>query len=210
VKSRIIFFVILLVISLVYIGGCRRAGEWLVKDDRPSHADAMIMLMGGFSDRVLHASDLYREGISGRLFMVEDYMGPYRMLEERGVEIITNSEQVRNAAVHLGIPADSIEILPGEARSTLSEAMVVRDMLLRNTGIDTLLIVSSASHTRRARIIFSSVFRDTGVPVTVLSSPSSYTSFSASDWWKDKEGIQAVLSEYIKVASYLIFERRRP
>jgi uncharacterized SAM-binding protein YcdF (DUF218 family) len=208
-KSRIIFFSVLLVISIVYIGGCRRAGAWLVRDDSPVHADAMVMLMGSFSDRVVHAVDLYNSGRAGRLLIVEEFMGRHTLLEERGINVITNSQQALNAAVKLGIPADSIDLLPGDAQSTRSELVVVRDYLTRHPGIDTLIIVSSASHTRRASIIFSSAFRDAGMPVTVLSSPSPYSSFDAEGWWKEKEGIQAVVSEYIKIASYLVIERRR-
>ena len=60
-RSKIIFFIILIALSAVYIGGCRRAGEWLVKEDVPPHADAMVLLMGSFPERVLQAADLYHE-----------------------------------------------------------------------------------------------------------------------------------------------------
>ena len=48
-RSKIIFFIILITLSAVYIGGCRRAGTWLVKEDVPGHADAMVLLMGSIS-----------------------------------------------------------------------------------------------------------------------------------------------------------------
>ena len=84
-KSRIVFFLILIALSAVYIGGCRRAGKWLVKEDVPVHADAMVLLMGSFPERVLQAADLYHEGKAGRLMIVEESMGPYQRLEARGV-----------------------------------------------------------------------------------------------------------------------------
>jgi uncharacterized SAM-binding protein YcdF (DUF218 family) len=208
-KNRIIFFGILLAITTLYVGGCRRAGRWLVKEDVPAHADAMVLLMGGFPDRVLQAVDLYREGKAGRVIIVEESMGPFKKLEERGVSILSNSEQAANSLVTLGIPADSITILSGDAQSTLDEAIAVRDYLLLLSTSDTLLLVSSSEHMRRAAMIFMSAFRNTGKQVYVGCSPSTYTDFNADRWWRDKEGIQAVLTEYVKIGSFILVERKK-
>ncbi len=207
-KYRIYFFGILLIIGSLYIGGCRRAGTWLVKEDIPRHVDAMVMLMGGFPDRVLQAVDLYKEGTAGRLIIVEESMGPFSKLESRGADIISNTQQAKNSAIVLGIPADSITILPGEARDTKTEAIAVRNYLSVNNAIDTLLLVSSPSHMRRASMIFKAALRDSETPVYVGCSPSAYSNFSADRWWRDKEGIQTVLSEFVKIGSFVMFERR--
>ena len=74
-KSRLIFFFILIVLTVVYIDGCRRAGNWLVKEDVPEHADAMVLLMGSFPDRVMQAADLYNEGQADRLIIVHEEYG---------------------------------------------------------------------------------------------------------------------------------------
>ena len=58
---------VLVALSAAYIGGCRRAGTWLVKESVPSHADALVLLMGNFTDRVLQTADLYRSGIADRV-----------------------------------------------------------------------------------------------------------------------------------------------
>ncbi len=97
------------------VGSCRKLGTWLVKSDAPEHADAMVLLMGSFSERVLQTADLYQAQVSGKVWIVEEGMGAYRILEEKGVQVITNSTQARNALVTLGIPADSIMILPPPA-----------------------------------------------------------------------------------------------
>ena len=128
-KKRIIYLLILIAICAACIGGCRRAGGWLVKENVPRHADAMVLLMGSFPERVIQAADLYRDGHADRLLIVHESMGSYRLLESLGADIITSTEQARNSAVALGIPADSITVLPGDARSTLTEAAVVRDYL---------------------------------------------------------------------------------
>jgi uncharacterized SAM-binding protein YcdF (DUF218 family) len=207
-KSRIVFFFILIVLTVVYVGGCRRAGKWLVKEDMPEHADAMVILMGDFPDRVLQAADLYHEGRAGKLIIVEVSMGPFSTLEAKGADIISNTEQARNAVIALGIPADSITVLPGNARSTQTEALIVRDYLADNTCIDTLILVSSPAHMRRASMIFKAAFRDAKTPVYIGCSPSIYTDFDAEHWWRGKEGIQTVLAEFVKIGSFVVFEKR--
>lgn len=206
-RSRIIFVVIFLILLVLYIGGCRNAAEWLVFENVPERSDAMVLLMGSYSERVLEASDLYHSGRAGRLMIVEESMGEYRQLENRGIKIISNTAQAKNAAITLGIPADSITILPGDARSTLNEAEVVRDYVLSHREIDTLLIVSSPSHMRRASIIFRNAFRNQESPVYIGCKPSCYSGFDHERWWRDREMVQSVLYEYIKIGSFLVFER---
>jgi uncharacterized SAM-binding protein YcdF (DUF218 family) len=150
----------------------------------------------------------YNNCRAGRLIIVEENMGPFGALESRGATIISNSEQAQNAAMALGIPQDSITLLPGGARSTLDEAVTVRQYIHDSSAADTLLIVTSAHHTRRAAMIFTAAFSDTESPVIIFCSPSKYTGFEASAWWHGKEGIQAVLSEYIKIWSFVLVERR--
>jgi len=207
-KSWVYIMGTLLIITILYVGGCRRAGSWLVKEDVPAHADAMVILMGGFPDRVLETVDLYHDGKAGRLIIVEESMGPYLLLEARGADVIRTTEQARDAAVALGVPADNISMLPGEARSTLDEALIVRDYLRDKPDIDTLVLVSSPAHMRRAMMIFRSAMKYAGIPVLVGCSPSAYTNFNPEKWWKNKEDIQIVLTEYLKITSFVFFERK--
>lgn len=208
-KSKFIFALIFLTLTFLFIGGCRKAADWLVYEDVPETSDAMVLLMGSYSERVLEAADLYKAGKADRLIIVEESMGEYRQLEKRGIKIISNTSQAKNAALMLGIPADSITILPGDARSTLDEAEAVRHYVNSHSDIDTLLLVSSPMHMRRASIIFKSAFRDSETPVFIGCKPSRYSRFNADRWWRDRENVQAVLYEYIKTGSFLVFERNK-
>jgi uncharacterized SAM-binding protein YcdF (DUF218 family) len=208
-KARIYIYGILLIIIIVYVGACRKAGEWLVKKDDLVHADAIVILMGSIADRVLEASDQYTQRKTGKVIMVEANMGAYKALESRGVHIISETAKARKALVDLGIPIDSIVILPGDATSTLMEAKIIREYLKDKPNIDTLLLVSSAPHTLRASMIFKSAFRKTGLPLCILCSPSTYTNFNAEKWWRSEEDIQVVLLEYLKIANFVLFEKRQ-
>ena len=207
-RLKILFSAILLVLVLLYVVGCRRAGGWLVKEEVPPHADAMVVLMGNFPERVLQAVDLFHEGRADRLIIVEESMGAYRGLAERGVSIVSKTTQARDASVKLGIPEEGITVLPGDARSTLTEAIRVREYLASDSGIDTLILVSSPTHMRRAAMIFRTAFKDLERPVYVGCSPSAYSDFNAERWWRSKEDIQDVLSEYLKTLSFILIEKR--
>jgi uncharacterized SAM-binding protein YcdF (DUF218 family) len=207
-KSNICVFSILLIIIVVYVGACRKAGHWLVKEDTQMQADAIVILMGSVADRVLEACDQYKKGGGGKVMVVEESMGVYKTLEARGAQIISNSKQVYNAIVAMGIPSDNIIILPGDATSTQMEAIIIREYLANKPGIDTLILVSSSFHTRRASMIFKSVFRKAKNPIYFFCSPSAYTKFDTGKWWRSKEGIQTVLLEYLKIANFFMFERK--
>ena len=207
-RKRIYILAVLTVILVLAVGSCRKAGTWLVKADNPPHADVMVMLTGSISDRVLQTADLYNEGVATRLWIVEEGMGASRALEARGVKLISNTTQVKSAMITLGIPADSIRIVPGDAASTRMEAEIVRSYLHSQTGMDTLLLVTSAAHTRRAFKIFKAAFSPLDEPPVVCCSPSTYTDFHPEKWWRSKEDIQEVVNEYMKLTNFVFFERR--
>ena len=95
-KSRFVFFGVLIALVLLYAGLCSRAGIWLTRDDKPEHADALVLLTGGIADRVLQVADLYGEGVAPRVIIVTEGMGAYRALNERGVEKYLLSEGLQS------------------------------------------------------------------------------------------------------------------
>ena len=206
-KISLIFFMLFSLILTFYEIGCRRAGLWLVKEEVPAHAQAMILLMGTYPEKVLQAADLYNAGSADRLIIVSESIGAYLTLEERGAAVISTTKQARDAAVVLGISDSCINMLPGNALSTLDEALAVRKYLAGNPGLDTLLLVSSPAHMRRANIIFSAVLNDAGNETYIGISPSEYSSFNPHRWRRRREDIQAVLTEWVKIMSFVIFER---
>jgi uncharacterized SAM-binding protein YcdF (DUF218 family) len=213
VKSRFYKLAVIILILILAVGSCRKAGTWLVKSNEPEHADVLLMLMGSISDRVLQIADLYQEKKAGEVWIVKEGMGAMAILEERGVRIISTTREVQGYLISLGIPADSIVIIPGGAISTQMEATLVRDYLASLTAsdqaeIDTLLLVSSASHMRRASMIFSAAVRSLHDPPVICTCPSSYSNFNAEKWWRSREDIQDVFFEYLKMANFVLFEKR--
>ena len=208
-KSRVYIFSLVLIVLIFGIVSCRNMGTWLAKSEVPEHADVMIMLMGGITDRSLQTADLYHENMAGRVWIVEAGMDEDRALEIRGIERLRTSHQARFALQGLGVPRDSILVLPGSANSTRMEAEIVRDHLLTQSGVDTLLLVSSSFHTRRAYMIFKSALHPLDEKPVLYCIPSKYTRFDAEKWWTHKRDIYMVGLETMKLANYYLFERRQ-
>ena len=74
--------------------------------------------------------------------------------------------------------------------------------------MDTLLLVSSSAHTRRACMIFKAALDPLDHTPVIYCSPSQYTSFNAEKWWKSKNDIQRLVNENLKLINLALFERR--
>ena len=208
-RPALLFFLSIIFLLFLYSAGCRRAGGYLVKRNLPPHADAIVVLMGSFPERVLEAYDLWSSGLADWIIIVEESMGPFSRLEERGVNIISNSGQAVKSLMELGVPEDSIILLPGDARSTVDEAVAVRKYLDSANSADTLVLVSSPAHLRRASMIFRAALKEESNAMYIGTAPSKYSGFNPDKWWRRKEDIQTVMSEFVKIGSFRLFERRK-
>ena len=186
-----------------------RAGSWLVVDNEPEHADAIVVLMGSVGDRMLQASELYKKGYAERVLMVNTYVPASEFLLERGVYLKTNAEQSKEIGVALGIPEESIDIVPGSARSTRDEAIALNLYFIENSSIRTIMIVTSSYHSRRSLAIFNRSTSYLDYPVRVIIIPSDYTEFDYRRWYADRQSAKRVVMEYTRLFYFWIWERWR-
>ena len=159
------------------------------------------------ADGILQAAESYTFGYAHHIILVKENMDDYIQLEKRGALIKSNTEQCKSALIELGVPIENITILEGKAENTLDEALILSEYQSTKTETDTLILVSSAQSSRRASIIFKRTFKAKGSRVVVLCSPGKYGDYQAKGWWKRKEDIQVVLSEYIKIIYFHLFDK---
>jgi uncharacterized SAM-binding protein YcdF (DUF218 family) len=100
-------------------------------------------------------------------------------------------------------------LLPGKNESTLEEARMMSEYVGLNPSCDTLIIVCSQSHSRRAGMIFRKVFKKSGGNVHLVLSTSPYAPYDGRKWWADREKIQVVVCEWIKLLSFMLVEQWR-
>ncbi len=181
-----------------------RVGAFLIVDQAPRAADAIVVLSGSFPDRILEAVDLYDAGRAGEIVLCrEPENAGYRALRERGVEVPRIYENNRSVALQLGVPAEAITVLDRAAGSTYSEARVVLRYLLDKQA-RSLLLVTSKFHTRRAGTIYRHL---AGGGLRVITRPTRYGAFDPEHWWKDRMSIRRLLIEYQKLILFHVFDR---
>lgn len=204
-KTICLLVIFSLVAGLIFL--FLQAGSFLVKADPIHNSDAIVVLMGSVPDRALYASDLVNKGISSNLILAEEATSGWEDLKARGIHPVVGSDLFKEVAVQLGIPSQDIQILHGNAKSTLEEARIISSYLKSHPGKDTILLISSASHTRRAALIFHETLKKAGLPVHLMVSPSPYSGFDGARWWTDKEKTATVFYEWTKIISFILFEQ---
>jgi len=205
-KYKYLLGLILLLFVLIYLLG--QAGIFLVKQDKPSqNADAAVVLMGSIADRVLEAADAYKEGRFDEIIIVNNIQYGSKALEPYGVTIPNFASLSVDALRQLGIPDSNLTLLPGRATSTRDEADTLASWLINNPNVKVLAIISSSAHTRRASMIFKDSFKDRNIDVRVITIPSRYSEFDASNWWQDRESAKQVFMEWVKIISFVAVEQ---
>jgi len=96
-----------------------------------------------------------------------------------------------------GVPASVIRCL--RTTSTWEDSQEIA-RAVSETGINRLLVVTDWYHARRALGI---VRRElAGDDVEVLFSPPPALTYGPNDWWRQEDGLVAVVNEYIKMGFY--------
>ena len=101
------------------------------------------------------------------------------------------------------MPSQSIEVLMTPVTGTFDEAEVVREYAQERRW-QSILVVTSAYHSRRALWVFTKVFRDTGIRVGLIAVAPGEESPEPATWWLSVRGWRLVPIEYVKMVYYLI------
>ncbi len=157
-------------------------GRVLVVEDSLDSADIIVVLLGSGEGRIIEAVDIYQQGYAPQIVMVEAEGG--------------GSTFYKQSAIERGIPGDNVLILEAGAISTQEEASRIQDYIKNRGDINSVILVTSKSHSRRAKIIFS---RTLGRGIDIISRPTTYESFNPEAWWHDEEETRQVLFEYLKL-----------
>jgi len=186
--------------------GFRGAGRFLVVSDPLDEADVALVLSGLPTSRALAARDLYRAGRVREILVIPE---PPTSVQGETVRPDALDELVRLGLVARdrphwaqqvlaasGVPRASITVMPEAINGTIAEAEGVRAFLAGRLP-QRLVLVTSRSASRRARLIFRRVFRKDGVQI--LSAPTPYDSFEPDRWWSTPRNALTVVTEYQKL-----------
>jgi uncharacterized SAM-binding protein YcdF (DUF218 family) len=166
--------------------------RFLVYEDPLVKAEAIVVLSGGNGSRIETAARLYHEGFGEKLFFsgFQTYPGTY------------TSSLMKKYALKLGVPEDKIITwVPDVEVSTRGESFANLELLNKNR-IQKIILVTSAIHTRRAKMTYekSASLSEHGIEFLVYPAPDPYVPIEG--WWNVRTAQKGVFLEYIKLLVY--------
>ena len=185
---------ILLVLLLLALALGSQASRFLVVDD-PQRSDAIIVLAGETTVRPEHALELLRQGMASRLLID---------VESRDVVFNQKLTEIAQRYVDSLPERDRIAICPINGLSTYAETDDV-DRCLQPYGVHTVLIVSSASHTRRALLIFRHRLKQYQFSAAAAQDSTHF----GPKWWTNREWAKTTFDEWIKLTWWEVVDRWR-
>jgi uncharacterized SAM-binding protein YcdF (DUF218 family) len=207
-RNRITIPTLLLLLAIALFLGrvpiLRAAGHFLVVDQDPQPADAILVLSGSVPDRILEAVELYQGGFAPLIVLCgEPENEGSRQLRERGVTLPRVHELNVSVAVQLGVPASAIAVVDRPPGSTFTEALVILDYLAAR-GAKSILLVTSQYHTRRAGVIYRHL---AGAATKIITRPARTGGFDPDRWWHDRMSVRRLLIEYQKLVLFQLWDR---
>lgn len=164
-------------------------------------ADAVAVLAGAdaYVERTQRAAQLWREGRAPRVLLTNDNLrGGWSEAQQRNPMFVERAaEELRRE----GVPAGGIEVLPEAVSSTYEEALLLREFAVTH-GLRSMLVVTSAYHSRRALWTLRRVFRGSGVEIGLDAPPPGRQSPRPATWWLSADGWRVVALEYPKLVYY--------
>jgi len=164
-------------------------------------ADAVAVLSGAaaYKERTAYAAELFRAGRAPRIVLTNDnYKGGWSPVEERNpfyYELET-AELIR-----MGVPKERIVVILEPVDGTYEEARVLRRHAESN-GLKSMLVVTSAYHSRRAWWTLRKVFSGADLSLGLESVPPGRQTPTPGFWWLQVRGWKEVPPEYLKLAYY--------
>jgi uncharacterized SAM-binding protein YcdF (DUF218 family) len=163
-------------------------GTFLDVGENPQKAEAAVVLAGGWrGERVLRAGQLARAGFVP-LVLISGPMSSYGA---------TECGPATAFALRQGFDAAWFQCIPSNANSTKEEAEAVVANL-KQRGLKKVLIVSVASHLRRARRLYRQTAPEGLEMHFVAADPAGY---KLRDWYQSREGRKDIFLEWTKVVT---------
>ena len=207
-KRRRIFKTIIafLILFLLWIFAAPFLATNLIIEKPLKKTDAIFVLGGSstYIERTRKAAELFKSGVSDKVFLTDDgTRGGWSKTENRNPPFV---ELAKKELVKNGVPAEKIEILAPQVTGTIYEARLLSETV-KNKNLDSVSIVTSAYHTRRAFWICEKVLRETGsqAALGIVAPETGIKTPKPNVWWLSPKGWEFVAGEYVKTIVYWLF-----
>jgi uncharacterized SAM-binding protein YcdF (DUF218 family) len=194
IRRRLLAVLLLLAIwpLLAWFGA-----RWLVVESPLARADAIVVLSGSatYVERTQKAAALFKEGRSAKIILTNDnQQGGWSSAEQRNPLFY---ELATRELTRAGVPPSAIEVLAQPVYSTRDEAVLLRSYS-DDRRLQSLIVVTSAYHSRRALNTFRSAFATSNVVIGLEHPPTGLQTPRPATWWFHLRGWRMVPTEYLK------------
>ncbi|KAB2889094.1 MAG: YdcF family protein [Desulfobulbaceae bacterium] len=163
--------------------------NFLVVESCLTRADALVVMAGSREERLPAAADLYKEGMAYEILLAND--GVSAAFSQDKQRNLYQVEWAEEELVKQGVPLNKIVKLPFYGSATMFDAIAVKKYLLQS-GLQTIIVVTSDYHTRRTAWTFRHILKNTSIHFSV---------FPAKSYTVDSKGIAI---EFLKLCYYQI------
>ena len=164
-------------------------------------ADAIVVLSGSspYVERTHKAAELYRQRRAPLVLLTDDHtQGGWSSAVQRNPYFV---ERATDELIKQGVPVEKIRIIPGMPSGTHDEVLVIKDYASAQR-LRSLLVVTSAYHSRRALRRLHQAFAGTETVVGLDPVPPGSQTPSPAFWWLQVEGWRIVGGELVKLVYY--------
>ena len=171
-------------------------GTWLVVQDPLAPAEVIVVLSGHMPERAIEAARLYAQKAAPQVWVTHP-VGPGEELAAMHIPFVGEDFYSQRVLMAMNVPALSIRVLPDPSANTQQEVEEIGRMA-REAKIHTVVIVTSAPHTRRVRAIWKRLIGDS--PQLIVRHPVD-DSFNAARWWRNTQDALDVVREWLGLAN---------
>jgi uncharacterized SAM-binding protein YcdF (DUF218 family) len=189
IKIVSILLALILLLGVVVFFGL---GYYLSPQDPLAKSDAIVAISGGDTQaRTDMAVTLYKEGWAPRIIFSGAAADPSSP---------SNADVMRNLAVKAGVSPNAI-LVDERSVDTSQNAADVK-AILQKDGDESIILVTSPYHQRRASITFAD---ELGSRVKIINHSAIDPSWRRSAWWDGPYNVMLTLQELQKTVYVLLF-----
>ncbi len=181
--------------------------QMLIVEKPLERADVILVLAGSatYKERTRRAAELFNQGAAPRILLTDDGVrAGWSNSEGRNTPF---AELARRSLMAFGVPPENIEILEPQVGGTIDEARLLRQKFAA-TNWQSILLVTSAYHSRRALRTFERVLNDgdaAAIEIGVEHAPTGEQTPSPFWWWLTSKGWNFVAVENVKSVYYWLY-----
>lgn len=191
-----------LVFLLLWAAAWLGARQLIVRSEL-ARADAIAVLAGSatYKERIDFAAQLVKGGRGPRIVLTDDHeRGSWSNVEQRNPLYV---DLARQRLRSLGIPDSQIDVVSAAGDGTHYEALRLREYA-EAEKLRSLLVVTSAYHSRRALRELQTVFNGSQISLGLEPVPPGAQTPNPATWWLHSLGWKLVPGEYIKIGYYWV------